>query len=358
MSTFYLVGCEKKSKKVAFVGALTGRTGDIGTAARDGAILAIEEQNRQGGIDGQSIELLIGDDKNDPKEAVRVDESVIAQGVLGIVGHVTSVACVGGVEAANRAHVPLLSPTVSTNELTGKRDYFFRIYPASAQTASLLAQYVVEVRRFKRVAIVLDMGNRAHSESAALAFTARLRELGGDVVQTEPFVSSPTMRFSAIADAIIENRTDVLYVLANGMDTAMLAQQLMKQNKRVPMVASDWSMSNEVIQYGGRAVEGLTALHTLQFHSKAPRHRAFSDAYIRRFGREPMFAAAHAYDAMRLLLHATSGSVTPEQVARKLRSQQPFDTLQDRIAFDEFGDVTRKHWLVRVVNGHIQEVDK
>jgi branched-chain amino acid transport system substrate-binding protein len=358
MSTVYFVGCEKKSKKIAFVGALTGRTADVGTAARDGAILAMEEQNRKGGIDGQLIELIIGDDKNDPKEAVRVDESVIAQGVLGIVGHVTSVACLGGVEVANRAHVPLVSPTVSTNELSRKRDYFFRIYPASAQTASLLAQYVVDVRGFKRVAIVLDMGNRAHSESAALAFTARLHTLGGDVVQTEPFVSSRTMRFSAIADAIDKGKVDVLYVLANAMDTAMLAQQLKKQNKQIPMVASDWSMSNEVIQYGGRAVEGLTALHTLQFNSTTPKYRAFFDAFVKRFGREPTFAATHGYDAMRLLLRATSGSVTPEQVARKLSKQEPFDTLQDRIVFDEFGDVTRKHWLVRVVDGHLQEVDK
>lgn len=350
-------GCSNAKVKVGFVGPLTGRSADIGTAARDGAILAVEERNRLGGLRGQSVELLINDDKNSPDEAARIDTGLVGQGVLGIVGHVTSVACLGGVPVTNKAKVPLVSPTVSTNELSRKRDFFFRVYPASAQTASLLAQYVREARGYSRVAIVLDLGNRAHSESAADSFTARLSTLGGRVVHRLPFVSAQEMRFSPIAEAIRAEEVDVVYVLANAMDTAMLAQQLMKQGKSIPLVASDWSMSNEVIQYGGRAVEGLAALHTVQRESKVAGYVAFQVAFVARFGREPTFAAVHSYDATRLLLRAAEGANSSFEVARRLVQLGPFDAVQGRIELDEYGDVERKHWLVQVKDGGFHEVN-
>ena len=58
--------------RIGFVAVLTGPLAELGVAGRDGAILAVEEVNRAGGIDGRRLELLPYDDHYDPAEAVKV----------------------------------------------------------------------------------------------------------------------------------------------------------------------------------------------------------------------------------------------------------------------------------------------
>ncbi|MBW1797231.1 MAG: ABC transporter substrate-binding protein, partial [Deltaproteobacteria bacterium] len=84
-------GCEnKKPVKVGFVGGLTGRLSYLGTAGRNGVILAVEEINEAGGINGRPVELITRDDGHDPKVAVKVDRELIGEGVVAIIGHMTS----------------------------------------------------------------------------------------------------------------------------------------------------------------------------------------------------------------------------------------------------------------------------
>ena len=53
-----LPGCDKKkqSLKIGFVGSLTGQFSDLGLAGRNGAILAVEQINKTGGIQGRRVE--------------------------------------------------------------------------------------------------------------------------------------------------------------------------------------------------------------------------------------------------------------------------------------------------------------
>ena len=60
---------EEPALKIGFVGGLTGRVADLGVAGRDAAILAVEEINASGGIDGRKVHLLVKDDKQDAETA-------------------------------------------------------------------------------------------------------------------------------------------------------------------------------------------------------------------------------------------------------------------------------------------------
>ncbi len=56
---------EKPPFKIGFVGGLTGRYSDLGVSGRNGAMLAVEEINENGGIRGRKILLIAKDDRQD-----------------------------------------------------------------------------------------------------------------------------------------------------------------------------------------------------------------------------------------------------------------------------------------------------
>src|SRR5210317_1736316 len=57
-----LPGCEEsKPVRIGFIGELTTRAAGLATSGRDGFLLAIEEINAEGGINGQQVEGLVAD---------------------------------------------------------------------------------------------------------------------------------------------------------------------------------------------------------------------------------------------------------------------------------------------------------
>ncbi len=105
------IGCEKKENpiKVGFVGGLTGRLSDLGTAGRNGVILAVEEINSRGGINGRPVELITKDDKQDPELSLRVDRELVDEGVAAIIGHMTSVMSMAVLPFINEEKILMIS---------------------------------------------------------------------------------------------------------------------------------------------------------------------------------------------------------------------------------------------------------
>jgi branched-chain amino acid transport system substrate-binding protein len=251
----------------------------------------------------------------------------------------------------------MISPTTSTNELRGLDDHFFRVMPCSAQTSKELAGYLYDSMGLRSVAVVYDTQNRAHTESAFVSFREEFESRGGKIVSVETFLSGPDVSFSDIAGDITEEQADCLYILANAMDTAILCQQLCKQGKRMQVVGSDWSMTSDIVEFGGKSVEGLFAMHTVDRSSEEPSYQRFKEAFVERFGRDPDFASVHAYDSARVLLKALERNTDPSRLRKTIREIGAFEGLQTEISFDEFGDVIREHHPIEIVDGHFVRVE-
>jgi len=141
---FFLTNLTPKSDpiRIGFVGGSSGRVADLGISGRDGAILAVEQQNLAGGINGREIRLIIRDDQHNPETAAKVDNELIDEGVLAIIGHMTSDMSMVGVKVANERGVLMLSPTTATDELSGMDDNFFRINASISVLSRQLARNV------------------------------------------------------------------------------------------------------------------------------------------------------------------------------------------------------------------------
>ncbi len=243
-----LVSCDRLTSepiRIGFVGGLTGRSAAVGIAARDGALLAVEEVNRAGGIDGRKVELIIRDTQQDPVVALDAVNALTEAKVPAIIGPMLSSTAIVLVPKVNRTETLLVSPTVSTMMLEGKDDNFLRIRPQCRIIAHRLADYIATEKAISQVAIIADVGNSAYTRDWQECFTSRFQSTGGQVVSVVNFDSGGDHRFSALVDEALKEKPTGVLLLANSLDTAMLSQQIFKEKTDVSLFSSERSMTRD-----------------------------------------------------------------------------------------------------------------
>lgn len=82
--------CSQEPILIGFSANLTGTYSDLGVQGRNGASLALERINEEGGVAGRKLRLLARDDGNTAQQARQADRDLIANGVVAIIGHMTS----------------------------------------------------------------------------------------------------------------------------------------------------------------------------------------------------------------------------------------------------------------------------
>lgn len=125
---FFLTACAPQEPiRIGLLAGLSDRGSDFGESVRNGVILAVEQQNQAGGIDGRMIELLVRDDGQDKEQAARAARELIALKPEIVIGPVTSSMAAVVVPLMSEAGLVMISPTVAATSFKGKDDNFFRV---------------------------------------------------------------------------------------------------------------------------------------------------------------------------------------------------------------------------------------
>lgn len=353
-----LCGCsEPEPVRIGFVGGLSGRVADLGISGRDGATLAVEERNRAGGVGGRRIELIVRSDEQDAETARRVVRELGGLGVVAIIGHMTSAMSVATVPVADELRIPLVSPTTTTTDLEGRDDHFLRVASTTREYTARMARYLRGARGLAAVSVIHDTGNRSFTESWIAHFTREFSALGGRVVRDLPFTSGQAVRFEELAREALAGGVDGVVLVASAMDTAMLAQQIRKLGSGVALASSEWASTEQLLELGGGAVEGMIVSQFFDRTCRLPGYLAFREAYRARFGQEPGFASVGGYDAASVVLEALARRRTGEGVRDAVLRISSFAALQGPLTIDRHGDADRPSRIAVVREGGFQVVD-
>ena len=165
LATLLLIACGPQEPiRIGFIGELTGNSADLGEAGRNGAMLAIEQANQSGGINGRPIELLARDTGSTPATAINSAKELLDARVVAVIGTMTSGMTSALLPVHQAAQVVLLSPTATATKLSGVDDQLFRINWTTRDNAQLYARYCLE-RGYRRLAAAANENNRVFSES-------------------------------------------------------------------------------------------------------------------------------------------------------------------------------------------------
>lgn len=348
-----LTACSRKEPvKIGMMAGMSGRVADLGTAGRNGVMLAIEERNAAGGLNGHPVELLVRDDEQNPDIARKGIEELLANRVEAIIGPMTSSVAAAILPRINASDTILLSPTVTSSSLTGKDDNFFRVCGDTRAYAEKSADFQYRTLNRRSVAAVYDLDNRAYSEVWLNEFAARFGKHGGKVVKTYGFHSGATPAFQGPLRQVLAAKPDLVLVITNSVDAAVICQQIRKLAPRQAIALSEWPSTERFVELAGAAAEGAHVSQFFNRESAHPRYRAFRDAYRARFGgQEPGFAALAGYDAAKVVLEALEKRGRGETVKQVLLRIGRFSGVQQEFTIDRFGDADRPTYLAVVRDG-------
>ena len=318
-----LTGCgdnkQQDTIKVGLIVELTGDMPGVGASSKNAAQLAVNEQNSAGGISiggkPYQIELVVEDNASKAEQSVAAVNKLITQdNVLAIVGPNASLGAIPAAEIAEYNKTLLITPW-STNPkttldtTTGKpKDYVFRACYTDPFEGRVLARFVLEKLKAKKVAVLYDVASEAPKSQADL-FRLTFEELGGKTVAFETYTTGDR-DFSAQLTKIKSANPDVIFLPAYYNDVGLIAQQAHRAGIKQPLVGSDAWSSPELIKLSNGTVEGDYFANHYASDIATPTAKKFIDAYAKQYGNIPDDVAALTYDSMGLLFEAIKKSPT------------------------------------------------
>lgn len=335
--------------KLGFLGGLSGRVSDFGEAGRNGTLLAVEDANAVGGINGHLIELVIGDDEQNAERAVAATKKMLAAKVAAIIGPMTSAMGEAMLPIATQAETVVVSPTISATTLLAKDDMLFAVSPSVSQSATLSATYEY-ARGARRVAIVYDLSNRAYTVDWVNNFGKGFAAMGGSVVAEASFVSGDDASYSQAVKKLSGARPDLLSYVANAVDTVRLIQVSRNLGMTQSISASPWAATERLLEVGGRTVEGVTTPQYFNRHDSSAPYLKFATAFRKRFKQEPDFVSVAAYDATTAVISAMR-QANGRPLKRALLENGSFQGLQEPWTFGPDGSAQRQIHMTVVRDG-------
>jgi branched-chain amino acid transport system substrate-binding protein len=339
------VGCKKKTDmiKIGVAGPMTGDQSKMGMDFRNGVTLAVEEWNAQGGVLGKKIELAIGDDQHDPKQAVSVANKLVNDGVVGVIGHFNSSCSIPSSDIYNRSGIAMISPGSTNPKLTdnGYRGVF-RVCGRDDQQGKVGAEFVANHLKLKKVAVIHD--KTTYGQGLADEFK---KALGGGVeVVYYGGIVQGDKDFKSVLTSIREKNPELIFFGGIYPEAGLLVRQAKELGIKSPFMSGDGTIDPKFIEItGAQAAEG-TYLTFSPDPNNIPTAKDFIKNYTSKFGEIGPYSI-YAYDAGNILLTAIkeAKAVDGKAVIDKLHSLE-FTGAIGKIKFDAKGDVTSAPYVV------------
>src|SRR5438132_13815233 len=136
-------------------GSLTGPQATFGQSTHNGIMMAADEVNAAGGINGRKIKVLTEDDQSKQEEAVTAVTKLISQNnVVAVLGEVASSASIAAAPICQSNKVPMITPSSTNPELRKKGDYIFRMCFTDDYQGENLAVFAANNLKVKKVALL------------------------------------------------------------------------------------------------------------------------------------------------------------------------------------------------------------
>ncbi|WP_219062462.1 branched-chain amino acid ABC transporter substrate-binding protein [Pseudomonas sp. UMAB-08] len=333
--------------KIGVAGPMTGANASFGEQYMRGAQAAADAINASGGVNGEKIVLVKGDDACEPKQAVAVANRLTDQDkVVGVVGHFCSSSTIPASEVYADAGIIVMTPG-STNPVVTERGLkaMFRMCGRDDQQGIVAGDYIVDVLKGKRVAVINDKDT--YGKGLADATSKQLTARGVKPV-IEEGLTRGEKDFSALVTKIRSEKADVVYFGGLHPEAGPLVRQLREQGlKDVKFMSDDGIVTDELVTTAGGAqyVDGV-----YMTFGADPRMLPDSKAVVEKFrssGYEPEGYTLYAYASVQALAAAFNGAKSNKgEAAAEWLKANTVPTVMGKKNWDGKGDLKVSDYVV------------
>jgi len=312
----FTTGAMAANIKIGVAAPYTGNLASYGDNIKAGVSLKLQEINDAGGINGQKVELVWGDDLCQPKDAGTVGAKFAAdKSIVAVIGHLCSSATLAAMPIYVRNGMPTISPT-STNPTIGDvgKGWFFRNCYTDDFQGKYLASYVVPKLLGKnKVAIFYE--NNDYAIGLKDSFVAGAQESGVTVTGAEAYMTGTT-DFTPQLTKLMADKPEAIFLCGYHPEGALIAGQGRKLGFDGPLFGADGIDNVDYINIAGKAAENTYCTVPFLAQSAGPAGQDFAVRFKKSAGRDVDWMSANAYDCLGILAQVI-GKVGPDR--KKIR---------------------------------------
>jgi branched-chain amino acid transport system substrate-binding protein len=323
--------------RIGVASDMTGALAWSGEQYQRAAELAVEDLNASGGVLGQSVELIVGDDFCDRDQAIALARKLVSDGVALVAGHLCSHSSIAAAKVYESAKILMISPSSASAKLTDDGGpNVFRVCGRDDRQGVMVGDYLAEHWAGKEIAILND--GTVWGAGIANAVRRRLQERAVPVAVDEALVPGEA-EYSPVVSTMQAAGIDIVYVGGYHREAGLILRQAHDRGYGLRLVASSSMQIADFPMIAGPALAGTVMMG--QADMRASPQAAEVVARFRAEGYEPLGHTLNAYATIQVWAQAveTAKSLNLDAVTAVMHSRQ-FDTVLGRIGFDAKGDVT------------------
>ena len=216
--------------------APAGESSEVGMEILRGVAQAQDDINRNGGISGTPIKLVLVNDENDPNVAKAIANSLVKDdSILGVVGHYSSDATLATAPIYEKGQLVSITPVSTAVDLSGVSPYLYRTVPSDSFAAAALAAYMLYYNEDRSAAVFYDS---EHDLSSSLKeeFDRFVSAWGGDI--TAEYDMANGFDANALFDAESQG-ADTVMIAASPKTLSQSAEVINANEERLPVLGGD-----------------------------------------------------------------------------------------------------------------------
>ena len=302
------------------IGVISPNTGALaayGNGIVTGVDLAVEQINAAGGILGRQVEVIKTDDQSDPTECLNAFNSLVAQGVVLIIGSATSGCTSAITDAANEEEICLLAPTATADSITTEDDYIFRACYADSFQGAIAAAYAKQAG-YDKVGVVYCAAD-VYSKGLYDSFSSACEKYGIEVVDSQSTASLDVQDYTNQFAAMVKAGVDFVYApfYYDVIGPYVVPQARAAGYTGVIMGADGYDTTPDYVVDGADLTAFNNVLWTNHYDPSDTSEivSSFVKAYEAKYSSVPSAFAATGYDCMYMYKAAIEAAGTAESSA-------------------------------------------
>ena len=322
----YLYFESENNLKIAVVGPMSGSSKIIGQAFVKGINLYFEGENKFKDKNEVKIIIDIFDDQNNANCAKKIAEKICSLNkYVAVIGHHYSSCSISAGKIYKQYGIPAISPASTNIKVTCDNDWYFRTIFNDYLQSKFLAIYIKEVLQEKRVSIIHE--DLEYGSYLARVFEKNAHELNIKVPYILKFQHDDS-NLDNILEGIVrkiskKNDTGMIFLATHASEGIKIIKMMKDLNISKPVIGPD-AFASEAFQKGfeiypkekertGYYTNGIYVITPIIFDTTNEEGQTFKNNYVTKYGKEPGWHAAFAFDTAKLIHKAIISTYNPEQ---------------------------------------------
>lgn len=352
---FLLTGCSQNNEmKVGLAITLTNSEGissEYGIAVRNGFMMAIDEINEKGGINGKKLVPVIRDDNDSIDRAKEIVDEFNNLGIDIVFGFSTS-KMYPAVEYANDNYDMLfITATMSTPNIANLDDNLVRVVPADNLHVNVLGNIASEHLKLKTLGIIYDGTN--------LNYTEPFKEIFKEHYTGKTVFEDDSLDPTIILGLVETHQPEGLLFITSSDHVIEIKQQLNKHNFSPATLISGWATTPDLFTFGGQTIEGIYCVQLFDENSIHKGYVSFKEAFKGKYNSIVSRPALLTYEGMMMFYEASTqlDEITPANVKSKIIDIGTFTGLQEIFTINEYGDTERHFYRMVIKDKTYQSIE-